>query len=160
MLPSVWMGSDWDLFIKGLTAVCNTCRKPFLCDRLKSSCFCTEPAKDSWHLFEGFSLVVNEGRWSSVSCATLELEPLMVPLRYAWSLESWTCNGELPEQAAETRWRVDFAHLDQTIRSDLFWVTLTLVCRLSRIIEGVVEFVSSCPCHICKTSLLSQVRKN
>ena len=154
------MGADWDIFVKGLTAACNVCRKPFLRDRLKSSCFDSEPAKDSWHKFEDFKSIVYEGRWSSISCAALDLEPLMIPLRFAWSIEKWNRNGKLPEATAETRWRVDSAHLNDTLRSDVFWATLNMACRLSRIIEGMVSFASSCPCHSCRASFMAEVDAN
>ena len=146
------MGDEWSVFTKGLTAVCNVCRKPFLRDRLKATCFSTSPASDSWHLFHGFKSCVYEARWSSASQAALELQPLMVPLRFAWELEKWNLSGKLPQPTPETKWRTDSIHLDETIRSDLFWATLQLACRLAEIIEGMVVFVSSCPCHVCKSS--------
>ena len=150
--------AQWGGYVKYLEEVCRllcvrSCRDLFLatCVRVHGA----SGEADADNFFSGDPHSVTEWRWSSVYRVLAWLLPLRGRLQYYWDPRAYAKEQGPGEHAGATRGyaenrkahRVDTEALTAAISSPFFWAYGDLLFLVQRVIESLVGWLESCPCH-------------
>jgi hypothetical protein len=130
----------WDTFILHLKAIMSILCQSGPLERFTQSL----RAEHAWavHHFERTFPAHAEWRWGSLMQTFDWLLPLEVILKGCWSPQAF-----LNVRAATGQDDVSAAAVTAAIRSPLFWAYANMLSNLQEIIERLVWWLESCPCH-------------
>ena len=141
--------SWWSEFVLRLIHLCRLLNRKWNRQRLFATCFSHPPWNEFMSLYAAFDGQVYQGRWGSVLRAVKQLLPLEASLRGAWCKASFLLNGHQPREGRDGTGgkglSVDI--VDDACHSQLFWAYVRMVSELGNIIEHIMFWCESCPCH-------------